>query len=81
MKKIARETKKSKNQNDFEEKMKEAVGEMWVTFNKSDADRQLVLDLFSEAKERFANKPRIVEFFENLKSGFLKSEVENEKNS
>ncbi len=75
----ARETKKSKNQNDFEEKMKEAVGEMWVTFNKSGADRQLVLDIFDEAEERFANNPRIIEFFENLKSGFLKSEAANKK--
>jgi hypothetical protein len=82
MKKIAaRETEKSKNQNDFEEKMKEAVGEMWSKFNKSAVDRQIVLDLFSEAEEKFANKPRIIEFFENLKSGFLKSEVENEKKS
>ncbi len=79
MKKIARETKKQNNRNDIETQIREGVLEMWSKFNKSDVDRQIVLDLFSEAEEKFANKPRIIEFFENLKSGFLKSEVENEK--
>ncbi len=79
MKKIARETKKQNKRNDIETQIREGVLEMWSNFNKSDADRQLVLDIFDEAKEKFANKPRIIEFFENLKSGFLKSEVENEK--
>jgi hypothetical protein len=79
MKKIARETKKQNKRNDIETQIRAGVLEMWSKFNKSDADRQLVLDIFDEAKERFANKPRIIEFFENLKSGFLKSEVENEK--
>ncbi len=81
MKKIARETKKQNNRNDIETQIREGVLEMWSKFNKSDVDRQIVLDLFSEAEEKFANKPRIIEFFENLKSGFLKSEVEKEKNS
>ncbi len=81
MKKIARETKKQNKRNDIDKQIREGVLEMWRKFNKSDADRQIVLDLFSEAEEKFANKPRIIEFFENLKSGFLKSEVENEKNS
>ncbi len=79
MKKIARETKKQNKTNDIETQIREGVLEMWSNFNKSDADRQLVLAIFDEAKEKFANKPRIIEFFENLKSGFLKSEVENEK--
>ena len=79
MKKIARETKKPNNRIALEKQLREGVLEMWSNFNKSDADRQLVLDLFDEAEEKFANKPRIIEFFENLKSGFLKSEVENEK--
>ena len=81
MKKIARETKKPNNRIALEKQLREGVLEMWSNFNKSDADRQLVLDLFDEAEEKFANKPHIIEFFENLKSGFLKSEVENEKNS
>jgi hypothetical protein len=81
MKKIARETKKQNKTNDIDKQIREGVLEMWSKFNKSDADRQIVLDLFSEAEEKFANNPRIIEFFENLKSGFLKSEVENEKNS
>jgi chorismate mutase len=80
MKKIA-QTKKQNKTNDIETQIREGVLEMWSNFNKSDADRQIVLDLFSEAEAKFANKPRIIEFFENLKSGFLKSEVENEKNS
>ncbi len=79
MKKIARETKKPNNRIALEKQLREGVLEMWSNFNKSDADRQLVLDIFDETEEKFANKPRIIEFFENLKSGFLKSEVENEK--
>jgi hypothetical protein len=79
MKKIAQETKKPNNRIALEKQIREGVLEMWSNFNKSDADRQLVLAIFDEAKEKFANKPRIIEFFENLKIGFLKSEVENEK--
>ncbi len=79
MKKISRETKKPNNRIALEKQLREGVLEMWSNFNKSDADRQLVLDIFDEAEEKFANKPRIIRFFENLKSGFLKSEVENEK--
>ncbi len=81
MKKIARETKKQNKRNDIEKQITEGVFEMRSKFNKSDANRQIVLDLFSEAEEKFANNPRIIEFFENLKSGFLKSEEANEKNS
>jgi hypothetical protein len=75
MKKITRETKKTKNQTDFEEKMKEVVSEMWVTFNKSKENRQFVLDELDKIKEQFADKLNIVEYFENIKQAFLKSEV------
>jgi hypothetical protein len=74
MKNIARETKKQNKTNDIEKQIREGVLEMWCKFNKSDADRQFVLDIFDEAKEKFANKPRIVEYFENIKQAFLKSE-------
>ncbi len=67
--------KKTKNQKDFEEKMKEVVGEMWITFNKSKENRQFVLDGFDKIKEHFAEYQSIVEYFENVKQAFLKSEV------
>ncbi len=75
MKNIARETKKPNNRIAIEKQLREGVLEMWSNFNKSDADRQLVLDIFIAAEEKFANKPRIIEYFENLKQAFLKSEV------
>jgi hypothetical protein len=75
MKNISREAKNKNNKNAVEKQIREGVLEMWSNFNKSDADRQLVLDHFDKAEEKFANKPRIIEFFENLKSGFLKAEV------
>ncbi len=67
--------KKTKNQPDFQETMNEAVTDMWATFNKSEADRQLVLDDFDKIKEHFAARANIVEYFENIKQAFLKAEV------
>ncbi len=67
--------KKTENQTDFEKKLKEVVVEMWVTFNKSKENRQFVLDGFDKIKEQFADNANIVEYFENIKQAFLKSEV------
>jgi hypothetical protein len=75
MKNITRETKKNENQTDFEKKLKEAVTDMWVTFNKSKENRQFVLDGFDKIKEQFADNPNIVEYFENIRKAFLESEV------
>jgi hypothetical protein len=72
------QTKQSKNHLANEQKIKDWMLELWASFNKSDADRQLVLDIFAQAEEKFVNKPRIVEYFENIKQAFLKSEVEND---
>ncbi len=72
--------KRAKNRTNFEEKIKEVVADMWVTFNKSEADRQFVLDGFDKFKEQFADNPNIVEYFENIRQAFLKLEVKkNEK--
>jgi hypothetical protein len=73
--KHTKKNQKTKNQTDYEEKIKEAVGEMWVTFNKSKENRQFVLDGFDQIKEQFADKLNIVEYFENIKQAFLKSEA------
>ncbi len=72
--------KKTKNQTDFQETMKEYVGEKWVTFNKSKENRQLVLDDFDKIKEHFTDHPNIIEYFENIKQAFLKAEVEKWEN-
>ncbi len=71
--------KKTKNRTDFEEKIKEAIVEMWVTFNKSKENRQFVLDGFDKIKEQFGDRQNIVEYFENIRQSFLKAEAENKK--
>jgi len=75
MKNITRKTKKTENQTDFEKKLKEAVIDMWVTFNESKENRQFVLDGFDKIKEQFADRQNIVEYFENIRKAFLESEV------
>ncbi len=65
----------AKNQTDFEKKLKEAVVEMWVTFNESKENRLFVLDGFDKIKEQFADRQNIVEYFENIRKAFLESEV------
>jgi hypothetical protein len=68
------QTKQSKKHLANEQKIKEWILELWASFNKSEKEKQYVLDTFEEAKTALANKPRIVEYLENIKQAFLKSE-------
>lgn len=73
------QTKQSKKHLANEQKIKEWMLELWASFNKSEKEKQLVLAIFDEAEQKFANKPRIVEYFENARQSFLETEAANKK--
>jgi hypothetical protein len=68
------QTKQSKKRLANEQKIKEWILELWASFNKPEKEKQYVLDTFEEAKTALANKPHIIEYLENIKQAFLKSE-------
>ena len=75
------QTKQSKKRLADEQKIQEWILELWASFNKSEKEKQYVLDTFEEAKKALAHRPRAVEYFENIKQAFLKSELKNEKSN
>ncbi len=74
-------TKQSKKRLADKQKIQEWILELWASFNKSGKEKQYVLDTFEEAKTALAHRPRAVEYLENTKQAFLKSELKNEKSS
>jgi hypothetical protein len=73
------QTKQSKKHLANEQKIKEWILELWASFNKSEKEKQCVLDKFEEAKTALAHKPRAVEYFENVRQLFLEAEAVNKK--
>ncbi len=73
------QTKQSKKRLANQQKIKEWILELWASFNKSEKEKQYVLDTFEEAKTALAHRPRVVEYLENVRQSFLETEAANKQ--
>lgn len=62
---------------EFELKMQEWTTELYSKFNETPEKRREVFETFDEAIEKFQDRPKVKEYFENLKNAFLSLEVKN----
>lgn len=68
---------KTESQVEFELYMQKWVAELYSEFIESPEKRKKVFDTFDEALKKFRGKPKIVNYFENLRNAFLSLEMKN----
>ncbi len=73
------QTKQSKERLANEQKIQEWVLGLWASFNKSEKEKQYVVDTFEEAKTALAHSPRAAEYIENIRQSFLEVEAASKK--